>query len=103
MVAELQTIIAAISSDSTGSIHIMPLARIPTPPAITAAVDSVSPSMCRKTERMLTSPENFHSRPAMAPFINTPATATYIIIFGWTRNGSVEAMDGRDADPGGQR
>ena len=33
----------------------------PAPPTITAAVESVSPSMCRNTLRMFTSPENFHS------------------------------------------
>ena len=33
---------------------------------MTAAVESVSPSMCGKTLRMLTSPENFQSSVAMA-------------------------------------
>ena len=55
---------------------------------MTAAVESVSPSMCRKTLRMLTSPENFQSRVAMVPFISTPAAATYIMRRGWTVTGS---------------
>jgi len=85
---ELQTIMPAMMSERTGSIHMMPVKRIAAPPAMTAAVESVSPSMWRKTERMLTSPENFQSRPAMAPFIRTPAAATTIIIRGWTVTGA---------------
>ena len=88
MVTELQTIMPAMRSESTGSIHMMPVKRMPAPPAMTAAVESVSPSMCRKTERMLTSPENFQSRAAMAPFMRTPAAATYIIRRGWTATGA---------------
>jgi hypothetical protein len=88
IVAELQQIIAAITSDNTGSIHAMCVNRIIAPPTITAAVDNVSPSICRNTERIFTSPENFHSSPAIAPFISTPAAATYIIIVGWTVTGA---------------
>ena len=80
--AELHRIIAAIRIDSMGSIQVRPLNRMAAPPAMTAAVDSVSPSMCRKTLRMLTSREKRQRRVATVPFITTPAAATYIIILG---------------------
>ncbi len=57
---------------------------------MTAAVEIVSPSMCRKTLRMFTSRENFQSSPAIRPFITTPAAATIIISFGWTVIGTAK-------------
>ncbi len=62
-----------------GSIQVMPLNRIVAPPAITAAVDRVSPSICRKTLWILTSREKRQRSVATVPFIKTPAAATYII------------------------
>jgi hypothetical protein len=55
---------------------------------MTAAVERVSPSMWRKTLRMLTSPEERQRRVAMVPFMRTPAAATYIINRGWTTTGA---------------
>ena len=58
---------------------LQPRHRYHQPATITAAVDTVSPSMCRNTLRIFTSPENFQSSPAINPFITTPAAATHII------------------------
>ena len=55
---------------------------------MTAAVERVSPSMCRKTVRMLTSLEEFQRSAAMAPFMRTPAAATAIMMRGWTATGA---------------
>ncbi len=54
-----------MTRERTGSIHILPVKRMARPPAMTAAVERVSPSMWRKTPRMLTSPEKRQSRVAM--------------------------------------
>ena len=88
MVTELQAIMAAMRIERAGSSQNAPVARIPAPPAMTAAVESVSPSMCRKTVRMLTSEDDFQSIAAMAPFIRTPAAATAIMMRGWTATGA---------------
>ena len=86
---ELQRIMPAMRIERTGSIHVMCVNRIAAPPTITAAVESVSPSMCRKTLRMFTSPEKRESSVATVPFIRTPAAATIIISFGWTATGAL--------------
>ena len=49
------------------------------PPAITAAVESVSPSMWTNTECMLTSRPARHRNQAITPFISTPQAATHIM------------------------
>ena len=85
---EDQAIMAAMRSERAGSSHNAPVARIPAPPAMTAAVERVSPSMCRKTVRMLTLPEERQRSAAMAPFIRTPAAATAIMMRGWTATGA---------------
>ena len=43
-----QRMSAAMSSERTGSIQFWPVSRMPAPPAMTAAVESVSPAMWRK-------------------------------------------------------
>ena len=83
----VQKISAEITSESTGSIQFCPVSRMPAPPAITAAVESVSPAMCRKAERKFTSRATPHSSAAMTPFITTPAAATIIISRGCTTTG----------------
>ncbi len=92
----------AMMRERTGSIHCMWVTRMAPPPAMTAAVERVSPSMWMKTERMLTSFENFQSRAAMPPFMRTPATATLHHEFGLDHDGGSEAVDGRDGDPKGE-
>ena len=99
---EDQAIMAAMRSERAGSSQNAPVARMPAPPAMTAAVERVSPSMCRKTVRMLTSLEEFQRSAAMAPFIRTPAAATAIMMRGWTATGAYDAMDGGEGDPCGE-
>jgi hypothetical protein len=72
---------------------------MPAPPAMTAAVESVSPAMCRKAERMFTSRATPHSSAAITPFITTPAAATIIISRGCTITGIREPVHGLNADP----
>ncbi len=62
---------------------------MPAPPAMTAAVESVSPAMCRNALRRFTSRATPHSSAAMAPFIATPAAATIIMILGCTATGEL--------------
>ncbi len=92
-------IMPAMMRERTGSIHCRWVKRMAPPPAMTAAVERVSPSMWRKTERMLTSFENFQRRAAIPPFMRTPAMATYIMSLGWTCDGHSDAMDGGEGDP----
>ena len=66
---------------------VRPVSRMPAPPAMTAAVESVSPAMWRKAERRFTSRATPHSRAAITPFITTPAAATIIISRGCTATG----------------
>ena len=70
---------------------------------MTAAVESVSPSICSgRRLRMLTSPENFQSSVAMAPFIRTPAAATIIIIRWLDGDRGGETVDGGYGDRAGE-
>jgi len=62
---------------------------MPAPPAMTAAVESVSPAMWRKAERMFTSRATPQSRAAITPFMSTPAAATIIMMRGWTATGAL--------------
>src|SRR5579871_3203739 len=73
MPMELQRIMAAMMMERMGSIQVMPVKRMAAPPTMTAAVERVSPSMWRKTLRMLTSPEKRQRRVATVPFMRTPA------------------------------
>ena len=100
---ELQRIIAAMSSESTGSIHSRPVRRMARPPTMTAAVEMVSPSMCRKTLRMLTSPENFQSRAAMAAVHQDAGGGDDHHQSRLDGDRRDEAMDRGDGDPGGER
>ena len=68
---------------------------------MTAAVESVSPAMCRKALRRLTSRATPHSRAAITPFITTPAAATIIMSWGCTADGRAEAVDCLGGDPQG--
>ena len=83
-----QRMSAAMSSERTGSIQLWPVSRMPAPPAITAAVESVSPAMCRNALRRFTSCATPHSSAAITPFITTPAAATIIMILGSTATGN---------------
>ena len=65
-----------------------PVSRMPKPPAMTAAVESVSPAMCRKALRRFTSRATPTGSAAMTPFMATPAAATIIMRRGWTATGA---------------
>ena len=80
----------------------LPVKRMAAPPTMTAAVESVSPSMCRKTLRMLTSPEKRHSRAATVPFMMTPASATIHHQPGLHLDRHAETVDGGNSDPAGE-
>ncbi len=83
-----QRMSAAMTSERTGSIQFWPVSRMPAPPAMTAAVESVSPAMWRKALCRLTSLLTPHKSAAMMPFISTPAAATTIMSLGWTATGA---------------
>ena len=74
---------------------------------MTAAVESVSPAMCRKALRRLTSRATPHRSAAMMPFMATPAAATIIMRRGSTATGALRrctastAMAERDGDQRG--
>ena len=99
MPIELQRIIAAMIMESTGSIRVMPVKRMAAPPTMTAAVESVSPSMWRKTLRMLTSPEKRQSRVATVPFIRTPSCGDVHHQPGLNSYRDGEAVDSFERDP----
>ena len=75
---------------------------MPAPPAMTAAVESVSPSMWRKTERMLTSPENFQRRVGDGAVHQDAGGGDVHHQARLDGDRGVEAMDGGDGDPGGE-
>ena len=74
--------------ESAGSIQFWPVTRIAQPPPMTAAVDSVSPSMWRKALRMFRSLLLRHSMMEMTPLTTTPVAATPIISPGCTGTGA---------------
>ena len=84
----VQRMSPAMRSERTGSIQFWPVSRMPAPPAMTAAVERVSPAMWMKAERMFTSRATLQRRAAMTPFMRTPAAATtYIMRRGATATG----------------
>ena len=102
MVTELQTIMPAIRSESTGSIHMTPVNRMAAPPAMTAAVESVSPSMCRKTLRMLTSPEELPEQGGDGAVHQDAGGGDGHHEARLDGDRGVEAVDGGEGDPGGE-
>jgi hypothetical protein len=84
---EDQRIMTPMPTESAGSIQRWPVMAIATPPAITAAVDSVSPISCTMALRRLMSRRPRMRSRAMPPFMTTPAAATQIISRGCTSTG----------------
>jgi len=83
---------APIPNDSAESIQYFPVSIIAQPPAMTAAVETVSPISWRKALRTFTSRPARHSNSAMTPFMTTPAAATPIIVRAWTSSGFCQRL-----------
>ena len=87
MPMEDHRIMTPMPMESAGSIQRWPVRAMATPPAMTAAVDSVSPISCTMALRRLMSRWPRMSSSAIPPFMTTPAAATQIISCAWTSTG----------------